>query len=216
MTGKSTYTEETIRDFLHILAQDTPLPAGGSIAALGGALAASFGIFLARLTLRHEKNPDRRTCFQELPTHLKLLSRKCLELMDKDVKAYDQVLQALRMPQTSDEEITIRKKTLSSARKMAFIVPFQVAQKGLEILRWSRELIESGYAVTLADVAVMTEMAFSCLKSGLWIAMANLSDIDDDDFTVRHVRLVKNIQTKGEKLYNDIQKDLQVSICPED
>ncbi len=136
--------------------------------------------------------------------------------MDKDVKAYDQVLQALRMPQTSDEEITIRKETLGSARPIAFIVPFQVAQKGLEILCWSRELIETGYPVTLADVAVMTEMAFACLKSGLWIATTNLPDIDDNNFIVRHARLLKNIQTKGEKLYSDIQNDLQTSICPED
>ncbi len=136
--------------------------------------------------------------------------------MDKDVKAYDQVLQALRMPQTSDEEITIRKETLGSARPIAFIVPFQVAQKGLEILCWSRKLIETGYPVTLADVAVMTEMAFACLKSGLWIATTNLPDIDDNNFIVRHARLLKNIQTKGEKLYSDIQNDLQTSICPED
>ncbi len=64
MTGKTTYTEKTIRDFLHILAQDTPLPAGGSKAALGSALAASFGIFLSRLTLRHEKHPNRRKFFK--------------------------------------------------------------------------------------------------------------------------------------------------------
>ncbi len=56
MTGKTTYTEETIRDFLHILAQDAPLPAGGIIAALGGSLAASFGIFLSRLTRFVMKN----------------------------------------------------------------------------------------------------------------------------------------------------------------
>ncbi len=216
MIKDDTYREETIREFLHILAQNTPLPAGGSIAALGGAIAASFGIFLSRVSLRHEARSSQRKCFQDLPTHLKLLSRECLNLMDNDVKVYDQVIRSLRMPQSSDEEIILREATLGSARKAAFVVPFQVAQKGLQILRWTRTLVVSGYAATLPDVAVMAEMAFACLKSGLWITKANLSDIDDDDFKSRHARLLKNIQTKGEKLYSDIQNELQTCICIEE
>ncbi len=46
---KATYGEETIRESLDILAQDTHFPAGGSLAALGSALSVSFGVFLARL-----------------------------------------------------------------------------------------------------------------------------------------------------------------------
>lgn len=205
----ASYCEKTIREFLHILAQDTPLPAGGSLAALGCALSASFGVFLARLTLRTEKNSDMRKSLQALPQSLEGLSVKCLALMDSDVIAYEKVLQALRMPHAGDEEKALRKEALNHAWRAAFTTPFEVMQKGLEILRCSSKLIESGYPATLADTAVIAEMAFAGLKGGLWIVMANLKEMDDDDFIARHTPLVENIQSEGEKLYKDIQKELR-------
>ena len=94
---KTTYGEETIRESLDILAKDTPLPAGGSLAALGYALSVSFGVFLARLTLCTEKNSDIRKSLQLLPQSLEGLSVKCMALMDSDVIAYEKVLQVHRI-----------------------------------------------------------------------------------------------------------------------
>ena len=108
---------QSLADFLDAVAAATPIPAGGTVAALVGALAASLGIMGARLSL--QKGVEHR---------LSEISRRLRELMQADGDAYQRFLWATRLPKTD----RTRPAVLSSALHLATEIPLEIAEQATE------------------------------------------------------------------------------------
>ena len=77
---------QSLADFLDAVAAATPIPAGGTVAALVGALAASLGIMGARLS--RQRGVEHR---------LSEIGRRLRELMQADGDAYQRFIRATRL-----------------------------------------------------------------------------------------------------------------------
>ena len=80
---------QSLADFLDAVAAATPIPAGGTVAALVGALAASLGIMGARLSRQ-----------QGVEHRLSEIGRRLRELMQADGDAYQRFIQATKLAKT--------------------------------------------------------------------------------------------------------------------
>lgn len=210
MVDKVIYGQETIKDFLEQLAREAPtLPAGGCAVALVGALAAALERFVARLTLRRHSDPDARKRLTGILSRLECLQEKCVEMMDRDVKEYERVLKALQMPKATEDEKAEKEAALQKAKVAALSTPMVLAECGLEMLQWSRGLIEEGYQAALADAGVAAEMAHACLWGGLWMARANLLGISDLSFVEQRRKILETLETEGEDLYRKTRDELK-------
>jgi formiminotetrahydrofolate cyclodeaminase len=213
MADNSSYGEETIHEFLDQIARDVPaLPAGGSASALAGALAASMEIFVARLSLRKRRNPSLSEDLLKWLPHLEELPKKCVGLMDRDAESYERVIQALRMPQATSEEETLRLKSLQEAMKLALVPPLELVECGVDMLRCGQRLVENGDQVALGDAGAASELAHACLWGGLWICRINLARIGDADFVKRQKRLLEQLEEEGESLYRAVRNSLDKRI----
>ncbi len=108
---------QSVADFLDAVAEATPIPAGGTVAALVGALAASLGIMGARLS--RQRGVEHR---------LSEISRRLRELMQADGDAYQRFLQATRLAKTD----RTRSAVLSSALHLATEIPLEIAEQTTE------------------------------------------------------------------------------------
>jgi glutamate formiminotransferase/glutamate formiminotransferase/formiminotetrahydrofolate cyclodeaminase len=108
---------QSLADFLDAVAAATPIPAGGTVAALVGALAASLGIMGARLS--RQRGVEHR---------LSEISRRLRELMQADGDAYQRFLQATRLAETD----RTRPAVLSSALHLATEIPLEIAEQATE------------------------------------------------------------------------------------
>ena len=108
---------QSVADFLNAVAAATPIPAGGTVAALVGALAASLGIMGARLS--RQRGVEHR---------LSEISRRLRELMRADGDAYQRFLQATRLAKTD----RTRPAVLSSALHLATEIPLEIAEQATE------------------------------------------------------------------------------------
>ncbi len=104
---------QSIADFLDTVAAATPIPAGGTVAALVGALAASLGIMGARLS--RQRGVEYR---------LNEISLRLRELMQADGDAYQRYIQATRLAKTD----RTRPAVLSSALHLATEIPLEIAE----------------------------------------------------------------------------------------
>ena len=104
---------QSIADFLDTVAAATPIPAGGTVAALVGALAASLGIMGARLSQQ-----------QRVEHQLSELSLRLRELMQADGDAYQRFIQATNFAKTD----RTRPAVLSSALHLATEIPLEIAE----------------------------------------------------------------------------------------
>ena len=108
---------QSLADFLAAVAAATPIPAGGTVAALVGALAASLGIMGARLS--RQRGVEHR---------LSEIGRRLRELMQADGDAYQRFLQATKLAKTDKTRPAI----LSSALHLATEIPLEIAEQATE------------------------------------------------------------------------------------
>ena len=108
---------QSLADFLDAVAAATPIPAGGTVAALVGALAASLGIMGARLS--RQRGVEHR---------LSEIGRRLRELMQADSNAYQRFIQATRLAKTD----RTRPAVLSSALHLATEIPLEIAEQATE------------------------------------------------------------------------------------
>jgi glutamate formiminotransferase / formiminotetrahydrofolate cyclodeaminase len=108
---------QSLADFLASVASATPIPAGGTVAALVGALAASLGIMGARLS--RQRGVEHR---------LSEIGRRLRELMQADGDAYQRFLQAAKLAKTD----RTRPAILSSALHLATEIPLEIAEQATE------------------------------------------------------------------------------------
>jgi glutamate formiminotransferase/formiminotetrahydrofolate cyclodeaminase len=108
---------QSLADFLDTVAAATPIPAGGTAAALVGALAASLGMMGARLS--RQRGVEHR---------LGEIGRRLRELMQADGDAYQRFIQATKLPKTD----RTRPAVLSSALHLATEIPLEIAEQATE------------------------------------------------------------------------------------
>ena len=109
---------QSLADFLDNVATATPTPAGGTAAALVGALAASLGIMGARLS--RQRGVEHR---------LSEIGRQLRALMQADGDAYQGFIQATRLAKTDPT----RPAVLSSTLHLATEIPLEIAEQATEV-----------------------------------------------------------------------------------
>ena len=108
---------QSLTDFFDSVAAATPIPAGGAVAALVGALASSLGIMGARLS--QQRTVEGRLCE---------ISLRLRALMQADGEAYQRFVQATKLAKTDKA----RPSVLSAALHLATEIPLEIAEQATE------------------------------------------------------------------------------------
>ncbi len=158
MEGKNLF-DQTISDFMNAVSDTKPIPAGGSVAALVGTLAASLGVMGARLV----KQSDRETT-------LLRLSRRLYELVQEDAFAYEALLKAHKIPKDQPDRPT----TVSNALLKATEVPLEIAERACEVARVLHGLRQVVKPTVHSDLSVGIILAIATADAGLFTAQTNV------------------------------------------
>ena len=92
------YTERSLKHFIEELAAHQPTPGGGSVAALGGALAAGAASMSAEYTLGNEKFKDVAPAVKKLNARLTEIRHDLVELIQEDIVAFEKYNNARLLP----------------------------------------------------------------------------------------------------------------------
>ena len=88
----------TVKDFLDKVAGNDPVPGGGSIAALGGALASALATMVTGLTIGKKGYEASEEVMQHAQTLTTRFQKEFIALIDKDSEAYDEVFACFKLP----------------------------------------------------------------------------------------------------------------------
>ena len=97
-------TELTIKEFINKVLSNDPVPGGGSVSALNGALATSLAAMVANLTIGRKKYVEVNEIMEDLSVRFEELTRQLITDVDRDSEAYDRVFSAFKLPKETDEE----------------------------------------------------------------------------------------------------------------
>ena len=106
----------TVKDFLDKVAGNDPVPGGGSIAALGGALASALATMVTGLTIGKKGYEASEEVMQHAQTLTTRFQKEFIALIDKDSEAYDEVFVCFKLPKATDEEKAVRSAAIQEAR----------------------------------------------------------------------------------------------------
>ena len=172
----------TVKEFLNETASNAPVPGGGSISALHGAIAASLTEMVARLTIGKKKYAAVEGQMQTVITEAYNIRERMLEYIDKDSEAYDRVFAAFKLPKETEDEKTVRTQEIQAATKEAALVPMQVAEIIASVMEGIIYVAENGNQNAVTDACVAMMNARTCVLGALLNVRINLTSLSDEAF----------------------------------
>ena len=191
----------TVKDFLDKVACSDPVPGGGSIAALDGALASALSTMVARLTIGKKGYEASEEVMQHAQTITLRLLDEFIALIDKDSAAYNEVFACFKLPKTTDEEKTA-------------LVPLEVARKALDMMSVIADVARLGNRNAVTDACVAMMSARSAVLGALLNVRINLGSLKDRDFVLQlqtEADTIEQTACRREKeLLDAVNQDLRV------
>ncbi|MEJ5228801.1 MAG: cyclodeaminase/cyclohydrolase family protein [Pseudothermotoga sp.] len=172
----------SIREFAERVADKSPTPGGGAVGALVGALAASLVEMVANLTLSRADYSDWHAEMEKVVSLMKEKRLALLEGIDLDVKAFDEVMAAYKLPKNTVEEKEKRSQLIQEALKKAARVPYESCRHVKEILKSAVSVTEWGNVNAISDAVSAAELAASAFYSAKANVLINLKLIKDEEF----------------------------------
>ena len=175
-------TDLTLTEFLEKIASHSPVPGGGSIAALSAAIAASLSEMVAHLTIGKKGYEALEEEMQEIAKDAFQYRERLIRTIDKDSNAYNDVMAAFKLPKGTELERNNREGAIQEALINATLVPLDVARDAFKIIELAGKAVKQGNKNAVTDAAVAVMMARTAALSALYNVKINLASIKDTNF----------------------------------
>lgn len=184
----------SIVNFLDETASNSPVPGGGSIAALSAAFSAALTQMVGNLTLDKKGYEQVQEEVKSVSEKASKMKRIFVEYIDKDADSFNEVMDAFKLPRDSDKKIEYRKNTIQEATKRAALVPLNVAREAYKMMDITKIVVEKGNKNAVTDGAVATMLARTAVLSALYNVKINLTSIRDREFVEKVTQEVNKLE----------------------
>lgn len=189
----------SVRDFVDETSVDSPVPGGGSVAALMGALAGALASMVANLTAGKKGYESVDDDMKRAAVEAQRVKDRLLAAVDDDSRAFDAVMDAMRLPRKTDGERQHRDQMIEEATKGAVEVPLAVLRSCEELLDTTEAVARSGNVNSVSDAGVAAR-ALAAAASGAHLnVLINLPGLSDQAY-------VETTRTESERLCTSIEK----------
>lgn len=189
-----------ISEFLKKLASEEPVPGGGSVSALSGALGAALIIMYCKIgTHRKGVASDDQEALQKISIEATSYEQKLTRLITEDSVAYGEVTEAFKLPKTTEEETKARQAAVQKAFKKAIDAPYQTLNNCLECLYLVSEVSVLGNPSAFSDLKVAQYLCQAGARGALENIAINLPYIKDAEY-------LKQMEARIDKLKDALEK----------
>ena len=171
--------------FIDAVANPTPAPGGGSVAALAGSLGAALGQMVADISRKKKSLAVHAERLEQMVGELRKASKALAEGIDRDAASYESVLVAHRLPKDTAEAQQRRDRAIQQAFMGAVNVPLEMARRAADVFEALGQLEPMAGTSMLSDVRVGRMMAATAVRGALENVNTNLASITDAAFTGR-------------------------------
>ena len=196
----------SIRDFADETASESFAPGGGSISAYVGVLGVSLGTMVANLSAHKPGWDSRWEEFSNWAVKGQKLKDDLLFLVDEDTNAFNQIIEAVRLPKSNSKEQEERKNAIENATKYATEIPFKVMETALDSLSVMKKMVEIGNQNSLSDAAVGALCAKTAIAGAFLNVRINAKDLNDKNFAKEIIKRAKNIFDEATHIESEIIK----------
>ena len=171
----------TIKAFLEKTYSKDPVPGGGSISALCGALSASLAEMVTALTIGRKKYVDVEEEMMKYVPQMEEARNKFLNFIDEDAAAYQLVFNAFKLPKETEEQQKIRDEEIQKATLHAAMVPLNVAETAVGIMDAIFQIGSKGNKNAVTDACVAMMCARTAALGAILNVRINLTSLADGE-----------------------------------
>ena len=207
-TTRGDLTGMEIHAFTDEVSRDSPAPGGGSIAALAGSLAAALTSMVANFTFAKRKYRKRQPQMEELAKTAQRLKDELLRAVDEDTKAFEMVIEAMRLPQGNPEQEKLRSKAIEDGYRHATEVPMSTARLCVEVLELATDAVENGMPASATDAGTACWLARAGVESALYNVRVNLGELQDSQWKSSIIEESQQISVRADQLLGDSRQQI--------
>lgn len=179
------YSDKTCREFVNAVATSEPIPGGGSVAALVGALGASLSTMVASLTVNNKKYAEVEEEMQRNIQEICRLQEELVDLVQQDIDKFEPLARLYKMKSDNPEE----KKRISEAKQKALyeacIVPMEIIKKCGRAIELAREFAVKGNKVVIADSGSSAVLCKAAMQAASFNIYINTNMMKDEELAHR-------------------------------
>jgi glutamate formiminotransferase len=185
-SASSSSYADIVRPFVDRVASAEPIPGGGSVAAMAGAMGAALGQMAIGITKDKKDYLQHADRYADALDRLGPYSSMLLELIDADAASYAQVMAAYKLPKNSAE----REQAIQAGLVRATEIPSRTANCAAEALRVLEQLRPIIHANVATDLQVGMQMLRSCLRGAIANMRTNLTLVKDPEVRIRYEDMI--------------------------
>ncbi|MCI7098480.1 MAG: cyclodeaminase/cyclohydrolase family protein [Lachnospiraceae bacterium] len=159
-----------------------PVPGGGGVAALAGALGTALGGMVCNLTTGKKKYAQYEEDIQRIMNEAEALKNRLLELIDEDAQNFFPLSKAYGLPKNTEEEKKIKEETLQKCLKVAIQGPVDIMKVCHDAIKLQEELVDKGSMLAISDVGCGVLLLKGAMQSGWLNVVVNLNSITDEKY----------------------------------
>ncbi len=207
------YTDKSCGEFAEALASGTPVPGGGSAAAIAGAVGIALGNMVGSLTAGKKKYAEVEEHMQNLMDRAETLRIQLLELVDKDAEAFAPLARAYGMPKETPEQRESKRQTMEKCLKLACSAPLEIMEKCGEAIELHKEFAAKGNSLAVSDAGVGAIICRAALKGASLNVYVNTKLMHDrglaDELDKKADRLIEKYSDMAEEIFEEVCREIR-------
>ncbi len=196
--------EERVVDFIEEVDSKKPAPGGGSVSALASTLGVSLTRMVGHLTMSKKAFTKLDDNTQMLfPLQMNVLLREkdaLLQLVDEDTWAFNQMMDAYKLPKDSESQAKDRDRAIQIATIHGIEVPRAVCMHSLACLRELEFLVLYGNKSAISDIGVGVLMMCSGIEGAVLNMKINLPGLTDEQLVKNYLQDIHNFMNEMSEL----------------
>jgi len=213
IASKDALVNLTLNNFCDLLSTDAPAPGGGSVAALCTAMSGALTAMVSNLTVGKKGYESALDTVLVLAEKAQTIKEKALQCIDKDTDAFYLMMDAMRLPKKTDDEIATRNTRIEETTQKAILAPFETLELSLSAVELAQQVAKAGNTNALSDAGVAALTALTGAKSAYYNILINIKGITTkafaDDILSKSATLLAKIETIASSVEQDIRDRLK-------
>tara|TARA_B110000196_G_C21137462_1_gene661906 strand:- start:1989 stop:2606 length:618 start_codon:yes stop_codon:yes gene_type:complete len=194
----------SLEDFSNETSSESPAPGGGSISAYCGAMGASLATMVANLSANKRGWDDKWELFSNWAEKGLEYQNHLLNLVDEDTKAFNNIMEAFKLPKENDSDNKKRNLAIQKATKYAITTPFTVMEIALESMEVIKKMAEIGNPNSITDACVAGLCARTAIRGAFLNVKINCLDYEDKKFVAKMIKEGNKIEEMAKNIEESI------------
>lgn len=201
--------ENTINQFLEELESKKPIPGGGSVSALLGAISTALGNMVLNLSLGKKKYEEYEEENINTLNELSKIQKKFKEIYKEDMENFELLSEAYKIKPQNEEKSQNRKKMIEIRTLNAIDPPLNAIDESIKVLNLLEQTIDKTTKLAISDIGIAALCTKSCLEGSLLNIIINTKMLSDEKKANKIKKEAYEKVEKGVKLANKIYESVK-------